>query len=155
MKLTILAKRLKKLRSTSGLSQREFARLFNMSPSTLAMYETGRREPDYNILSKLADYYNVSTDYLLGRTDNPYPYDENNENKQPDFSTAFKEKNLGDAITRIVNICEEFSLSKQIMMEMFDKAIDVYGLPGGEGGVAAHGPNYPGSGSLDRNGDDN
>ena len=42
-----------------------------MSQNTISRYETGAREADYETLVAFADYFNVSVDYLLGRTDNP------------------------------------------------------------------------------------
>lgn len=42
-----------------------------MSQNTISRYETGAREADYETLLAFADYFNVSVDYLLGRTDNP------------------------------------------------------------------------------------
>lgn len=62
------AKRLKILREEKKLSQRELAKLMNMAPSTLAMYEVGKREPNYEILNRIADFFSVTTDYLLGRS---------------------------------------------------------------------------------------
>lgn len=135
------SERLKSLREKKEITQRELAKLINIASSTLAMYETGRRKPDFETLIKLADFFDVSTDYLLGRSNE-------NDYKKPDFSKAFEADNLGQAIERIVNICTEFNLSKEIMYEMWDKAIQKYGLPEGEG-VAAHGPSSPGSGVLD------
>lgn len=64
---------LKYLRNNRGLSQRELAKVLNVAPSTLAMYELDKREPDYEILKKIADFFEVSTDYLLGRSDVPNP----------------------------------------------------------------------------------
>ncbi|MCT4563048.1 MAG: helix-turn-helix domain-containing protein [Maledivibacter sp.] len=60
---------LKQLRNERKLTQRQLAKLLNLSPSTIAMYETGQRKPDFQILQKIADFFDVSTDYLLGRTD--------------------------------------------------------------------------------------
>lgn len=42
-----------------------------MNQNTISCYETGEREADYNTLIKIADYFDVSIDYLLERTDNP------------------------------------------------------------------------------------
>ena len=57
---------LKELRTSKGLTQSELAKLLKISASAIGMYEQGRREPDYATLSKLANYFNVATDYLLG-----------------------------------------------------------------------------------------
>jgi len=43
----------------------------NMNQNSISRYETGEREADYATLIRFADYFNVSIDYLLGRTDNP------------------------------------------------------------------------------------
>lgn len=61
----IFAEKLKKARSDTGLSQREVAKELNLSKSTIASYEMGRTEPDIETLAKLADFYQVSTDWLL------------------------------------------------------------------------------------------
>lgn len=61
--------RLKELREEKELKQAELANLFNISPSTIGMYEQNRRTPDFTLLSSLADFFNVSVDYLLCRTD--------------------------------------------------------------------------------------
>lgn len=68
-------KALKHLRNCKGLSQRELSKALNIAPSTLAMYELNKREPDYKTLNKIADYFQVSTDYLLGRSNDPNPLD--------------------------------------------------------------------------------
>lgn len=67
--------RLKECRGRKEISQRELASVLNLSPSTIAMYETGQREPDAETLSKIADFFGVSIDYLIGRTDTPTPAD--------------------------------------------------------------------------------
>lgn len=66
--------RLADLRSKKGLSQYQVAQQLGFSRGQYANYEQGKREPDYAILKKLADYFNVPLDYLLGRTDDPTPY---------------------------------------------------------------------------------
>lgn len=59
----------KQLRLSSGLTQVEMAEKLGISRSTIGMYETGAREPDFETLEKIADFFNVDIDYLLGRTD--------------------------------------------------------------------------------------
>ena len=63
-----LSEKLKKLRMKSGLTQAELADKIKVSPSSIGMYEQGRRTPDLEVLSKIATYFQVSIDYLLGRT---------------------------------------------------------------------------------------
>ncbi len=59
------------LRKSKGLNQKEAAEIFGISQSLLSHYEKGIRECGLSFLDKAADYYEVSVDYLLGRTPNP------------------------------------------------------------------------------------
>ena len=59
--------RIKELREKSGISQKAVADEIGVSLRALQNYEQGTREPSYKILCKLADFYGVTTDYLLGR----------------------------------------------------------------------------------------
>ena len=61
--------RLKELRKKKGLSQQRLAMELNVNQNTISRYETGEREADYKSLIMLADYFGVSIDYLLERTD--------------------------------------------------------------------------------------
>ena len=63
--------RLKELRKKHNLTQSEFAKQFNISNGAIGNWESGKREPDSETMSRMADYFNVSVDYLLGRTDDP------------------------------------------------------------------------------------
>ncbi len=63
--------RLKELRKKHNLSQLRLAMDLSMNQNTISRYEAGEREADYKTLIKIADYFNVSIDYLLERTDNP------------------------------------------------------------------------------------
>lgn len=63
--------RLKELRTKKGISQLRLATELNTTQNTISRYETGEREPGIDELIKIADYFNVSVDYLIGRTENP------------------------------------------------------------------------------------
>lgn len=63
--------RLKKLRNEQGISQLKLALDLNMNQNSISRYENGSREADYATLIKFADYFKVSIDYLLERTDDP------------------------------------------------------------------------------------
>ena len=63
--------RLKELRKKKGISQLRLATELNTTQNTISRYETGEREPGIDELIMLADYFNVSVDYLIGRTENP------------------------------------------------------------------------------------
>ncbi len=69
----MLGKRIKLLRESRNLTQLELSKLVNISNTTLSQYESGHRAPSDGIKIKIANYFNVSVDYLLGNTDNPKP----------------------------------------------------------------------------------
>lgn len=71
----MLGERLKKLRKERGLLQKDIAKMLNISTSAYGYYEQNKRDPDTKTLQLLADFYNVSVDYLLGRTDIRNPYE--------------------------------------------------------------------------------
>lgn len=56
------------LRRDTGLSQEKFAEVFHQAGSTISSYETGRNTPSFDMLIQYADYFDVTTDYLIGRT---------------------------------------------------------------------------------------
>ena len=57
------------LRKEKGLGQKELASLLNLSVGTISNYENGVHAPDLNTLCRLAEFFHVTTDYLLGRTE--------------------------------------------------------------------------------------
>lgn len=61
--------RLKELRAEKGATQKEVAEVIFCSPLVYSRYERGEREPDIDTLCKLADYFNVTVDYIVCRTD--------------------------------------------------------------------------------------
>lgn len=67
-------KRLRELRTSEHLTQTEFGAKFNLSKQTISGYENGDNTPSIETLQKFADFFKVSTDYLLGRTDDPTPH---------------------------------------------------------------------------------
>lgn len=64
--MKVFQERLKELRNEKGLTQREVARLLEISTTCYSGYEQGYREPDFKTLIKLCEFYEVSSDYLLG-----------------------------------------------------------------------------------------
>lgn len=65
----MLNKRLRALRENSNLTQKDASEIFDISRERYNQYETGKRKPDYDTLITFADYFHVTTDYLLGRSD--------------------------------------------------------------------------------------
>lgn len=61
--------KLAELRKERNMSQKEFSKIFNVAQNTISQWEQGKRNMDTEILVKLADYFQVTTDYLLGRSE--------------------------------------------------------------------------------------
>ena len=69
--MSTFSKRLKELRKSRGITQLKLAIDLGMNQNSISRYESGEREADYRTLIAFADYFNVSVDYLLERTNNP------------------------------------------------------------------------------------
>lgn len=67
----ILAERVRELRTEAGVSQQKVADAIGISKVGYQNYEYARKSPSFETLPKLADFFGVSADYLLGRTDEP------------------------------------------------------------------------------------
>ena len=67
----MFADNLKKLRNEKNLTQTQFASEFNISSGTIAMWETGKRMPDTEMLKRIARYFDVSVDYLIDNEKSP------------------------------------------------------------------------------------
>lgn len=63
---------LKELRERKGITQSALSKIMQVSPSTVGMWEQGRREPDYDNLKKLANLFDVTIDYLLGNEESKH-----------------------------------------------------------------------------------
>lgn len=72
--------RIRELRKAKKVTMKELGNMIGVAESTMSLYETGKRKPDPETLSRLADYFNVSVDYLLGR-------DEGQPQTAPKYST--------------------------------------------------------------------
>ena len=78
----MFSKRLRNLRENKGYNQEELGSLLGLSTSTIGMYEQGRRQPDNETLLRIAEIFDVSIDYLLGKTEvkkYEQPYDDDLE----------------------------------------------------------------------------
>ena len=75
----MLAERLKQLRAEKGMTQVQLAQMLSVSKGTVAMWETSKRKPSFEILSKLSDIFDRRMDYILGYSDDassPQPPEE-------------------------------------------------------------------------------
>lgn len=98
--------RIAELRDQHGWTQEELAHSIGITRAALSHYEKNRRKPDYEILTKLADKFNVSIDYLIGRT------------KQP--------KNILD--TEVREFVDQLELSDEDLLKNFNLTIDGHSL---------------------------
>ena len=69
--MSIFTERLKECRKSVNKTQRDVAADLDITESGYQKYELGRNEPKMGTLNKFADYFNVSVDYLMGRSENP------------------------------------------------------------------------------------
>lgn len=89
----MISKRLKLLRESKELSQKDLASFLGVSPSTIGMYESDKRTPDSDMLNRIANYFDVTVDYLLGRSDIKKPFgtkslkDSNEKKLSPEVET--------------------------------------------------------------------
>lgn len=65
------SERIKELRSSKGLTMEKLGKDIGSTRATICNFENGQRKPSLDMLIKLADYFDVSIDYLVGRTDDP------------------------------------------------------------------------------------
>ena len=68
--MAAFGERLKELRTNKNITQKQFAKIIGIEERSYQRYENGNSTPNYNVLIFIADYYNVSLDYLTGRSDN-------------------------------------------------------------------------------------
>ncbi|WP_254434135.1 helix-turn-helix domain-containing protein [Halobacillus sp. Marseille-Q1614] len=101
--MNIIGKRIKHLRDRNNLSQKRVSESIGVSNVQLSRYESGSRQPDYETLQKIADYFDVSTDYLLGRI--------NSHNLTP------RKENDFDSLSEINRLLEKYEIDD---MSFFD-----------------------------------
>ncbi|SCW52031.1 DNA-binding transcriptional regulator, XRE-family HTH domain [Paenibacillus tianmuensis] len=99
------------LREKQALTQEELSSKINISRASLSHYEKNRREPDYETVVKIADFFKVSIDYLLGRTEDPRVV------LEPEVRAFVDSLELSDE-----KIIDRFSLTVDGMKLTFDEA---------------------------------
>ena len=91
--MATLASRIKELRISKNLTQEEFGQLFGIVKSTVSLYESSKSNPDDELKKKIASYFGVSLDYLMGETDDSTRYRDINADidAERDFDAELKE----------------------------------------------------------------
>lgn len=107
--------RLKKLRISKGLKQIDITYKTNISSSAYNYYENGKRQPTLSALCELADFFNVTSDYLLGRT-----------NKQDGLIITILPKKLTDLGIKYVIISAERLYGDGLLTELFNEIYEVF-----------------------------
>lgn len=113
----LLQSRLKKIRGEKGIKQAEIAKFLEIDRTTYSKYETGYSQPDFDTLIKLAKYFDVTTDYLLGNSDfrsfGEYMQQQNKGNlskEEKDLLSLYRrmtEKNKGKAELLLSQLLEK------------------------------------------------
>lgn len=92
MKRNLFSIRLKELREESGYtSQQKLADTLDVSQSTIGNWEAGRRQPDYDMICRLAGLFHVSVDYLIGNVNDPF-FSLDNQSVLDDINEQYNEK---------------------------------------------------------------
>lgn len=114
--------RLKQLRERKRLSQIELANILEVSNGSISKWERNERQPDYETLEKIADFFNTSIDYLLGRS-------ETKDNNNVDFSFSTPQEALSFILKQ--DMVADFggydldNMSDDVIMEMADDIADM------------------------------
>lgn len=85
----MFGEKLKELRKSKKLTQEDIAKKFNVNPATVSAWEVGKAQPSYDILVELANYFDVTTDYLLN-------YTQDELNKMEKLKKLLKEAGMWD-----------------------------------------------------------
>ncbi|MPN12786.1 HTH-type transcriptional regulator Xre [bioreactor metagenome] len=83
--MSSFSERLKELRLEKRLTQEELAEKFYLNKSSISRYERGQQVPELELLKKIADFFGVGTDFLLGKSDMRIPYKEAPEKTEEDI----------------------------------------------------------------------
>jgi transcriptional regulator with XRE-family HTH domain len=119
----MFAQRLRELRKKKKLTMKEFGKKFSLAESTISGYENGTRTPDLSVIDQFADFFEVSTDYLLGRTDNPQPIIKERSGTHSTEVEKFAEEKLQRLISVIANMSKE---EQEEFMSFLDFNLEVY-----------------------------
>ena len=101
---------LRLLRDERNLTQADIANTLEIDRTTYTKYESGKSKPDSDMLQKIATYFNVSTDYLLGRTDERNPANTSNNDWPPEAKVLFRDvkKLTPEQLELITKLVKEF-----------------------------------------------
>lgn len=126
--------RLKNLREKEKITREHLAKALDITYSALSKYETGKREPDFDLLQKLATYFNVTTDYLLGVSkykepvhreagisDNDYNKLSSYQKEVIDFFVTREQLSFKNQPENILDALEQFEVFYEVWKKQQDK----------------------------------
>lgn len=117
----MIGKIIKQLREEKNITQADLAKAVGVTTSSIGMYETEARKPSYEIVVKLANYFNVTTDYLLGNKK-----DQNITNSDTEFSPKLSVKEQEKLDKQAEELINELTISlSQNKDHLTDKDYDV------------------------------
>lgn len=106
----------KALRKSRGLTQEELSKQLKLSRSAIGMYESGAREPDFETLEVIADFFNVDINYLLGRTTKTTLLPESNQTVIPNYP------NIRPISTQSLPMLGSIACGEPVLMSMDRKS---------------------------------
>lgn len=140
--MSSIGERLRKARIKKELTQAEVARRLGVTRSVITRYESGINDPPTENLIKLAEIYKVSPNYFFGLSEGK------DLKSAPDLNAPLREKSRADALLKISELDTEFNLPDEVILSLIKKVREKYGPLPREGGIAAHGPDQPGTNAL-------
>lgn len=124
----MIGERLKELREERNLLQKDIAKYLNITSSAYGYYEQGKRSLDIGTINKLADFFYVSADYLLGRTENRNSRVESTlelEADNPNRESYIKlEEKIKESLLVEGIVSEDNPVSKDMLEKVFKYGID-------------------------------
>lgn len=123
---TVLGARLKYLRQEADLTQRQLAERLNTQGNTISQYETGDRSPSVDMQMRIAQFFNVSIDFLVGRTDDRTPKPMRPSDNPPPVNPAYLE-----ALQYLDGLSDEGMASALRCLQAIKALDDVKGASGG------------------------
>lgn len=108
----ITGQRIRQLRRELDLSQEELSKKIKVTTSAVGQYETGNKKPSYDTLCRLADVFDVTTDYLLGRTGHP--------NTVRKYDIPDELKTLGIAYLEVAKYMQDKSIPAEDTQKIID-----------------------------------
>lgn len=135
------SKRLKEMRKEKKYSQEELGKLLSLDKSTISLYESGKRQPGYETLSRLADFFDCSIDYLLGRTSDTSDPDNQIQSTSPDLDSPLRQKTRSEALQKIAELDTQLDLPDEVLLGLIRKVKEKFGeLPEEEYNSHPEGP---------------